>query len=58
MHAEAQITPLVLTFPPEVIERAAAYAKDHSMVFSSRSQLTLLALGMTSRELADVVKSF
>jgi hypothetical protein len=31
MHAEAQITPLVLTFPPEVIERVAAYAKDHSM---------------------------
>jgi hypothetical protein len=27
------------------------------MVFSSRSQLTLLALGMTSRELADIVKS-
>jgi hypothetical protein len=24
MHAEARITPLVLTFPPEVIERAAA----------------------------------
>ena len=31
MRAEAQIAPIVLTFPPEVIERAAAYAKDHSM---------------------------
>jgi hypothetical protein len=31
MHAEAQIAPIVLTFPPEVIERVAAYAKNHSM---------------------------
>ena len=31
MHAEAQVTPIFLTFPPRVIERAAAYAKDHSM---------------------------
>ena len=29
MRAEAQIAPIVLTFPPEVIERVAAYAKDH-----------------------------
>jgi hypothetical protein len=27
------------------------------MVFSSKLQVTLLALGMTSRELADIVKS-
>jgi hypothetical protein len=32
--------------------------KQSLMVFSSRLQLTLLALGMTSRELADIVKSF
>ena len=31
MRAEAQIAPIVLTFPPEVIERVAASAKDHSM---------------------------
>jgi hypothetical protein len=31
MRAEAQIAPIVLTFPPEVIERVAAYAKDHSV---------------------------
>jgi hypothetical protein len=33
-------------------------SKQSLMVFSSRLQLTLLALGMTSRDLADVVKSF
>jgi hypothetical protein len=32
--------------------------KQSLMVFSSRLQPTLLALGMTSRELADIVKSF
>ena len=31
MHAEAQIAPIVLTLPPEVIERVAAYTKDHSI---------------------------
>jgi hypothetical protein len=31
MRAEAQIAPIVLTFPPEVIERVAVYAKDHSV---------------------------
>jgi hypothetical protein len=31
--------------------------KQSLMVFSSKLQLTLLALGMTSRELADIVKS-
>jgi hypothetical protein len=30
--------------------------KQSLMVFSSRLQLTLLALGMTSRELADIVR--
>jgi hypothetical protein len=32
--------------------------KQSLMVFISRLQLTLLALGMTSRELAGIVKSF
>ena len=32
--------------------------KQSLMVFSSRLQLTLRALGMTSRELAGIVKSF
>ena len=31
MHAEAQVTPIVLTFPPEVIERVVAYTKDRSV---------------------------
>ena len=33
-------------------------SKQSLMGFRSRLQLTLLALGMTSRELADIVKSF
>jgi hypothetical protein len=31
MHIEAQITPMVLTFPPEVVESVEAYAKTHSL---------------------------
>jgi hypothetical protein len=31
MHAEAQVTPIFLMFPPRVIERAAAYTRDHSL---------------------------
>jgi hypothetical protein len=31
MHAEAQITPIFLTFPPEVVESVEAYAKEHSL---------------------------
>jgi hypothetical protein len=31
MRAEAQIAPIVFTFPQEVIERVVAYAKDHSV---------------------------
>jgi hypothetical protein len=33
-------------------------SKQSLMVFSSRLQLTLLAFGMTSGELADIVTSF
>jgi len=33
-------------------------SKQSLMGFSSTLQLTLLALGMTSRELSDIVKSF
>jgi hypothetical protein len=33
-------------------------SKQSLMVFSSKLQLTLLALGMTSGELADIVTSF
>jgi len=31
MHAEAQITPIFLTFPPEVVESVGAYTRDHSL---------------------------
>ena len=31
MHAEAQITPIFLTFPAEVIESVEAYAKENSL---------------------------
>src|SRR4029077_11010252 len=31
MHAEAQVTPIFLTFPPKVIESVRAYAKEHSL---------------------------
>jgi hypothetical protein len=31
MNAEAQITPIFLTLPPEVIESVGTYAKEHSL---------------------------
>jgi hypothetical protein len=31
MHAEAQITPIFLTFPPEVVESVEAYTREHSL---------------------------
>ena len=31
MHAEARIAPIVLTFPPEVIESVVAYTNDRSV---------------------------
>ena len=31
MHAEAQVTPIFLTFPPRVIESVRSYAKEHSL---------------------------
>jgi hypothetical protein len=31
MHAEAQVTPIFLTFLPRVIESVRAYAKEHSL---------------------------
>ena len=45
MHAEAQITPIFLTFPPEVIERVAAYTRDHSV-----EPPTLIPLAIKAQE--------
>jgi hypothetical protein len=45
MHAEAQIAPIFLTFPPEVIERVAAYTRDHSV-----EPATLIPLAIKAQE--------
>jgi len=45
MHAEAQIVPIFLTFPPEVIERVAAYTRDHSV-----EPPTLIPLAIKAQE--------
>ena len=45
MHAEAQVTPIFLTFPPEVIERVAAYTRDHSV-----EPATLIPLAIKAQE--------
>ena len=45
MRAEAQIAPIVLTFPPEVIERVAAYTRDHSV-----EPPTLIPLAIKAQE--------
>jgi hypothetical protein len=45
MHAEAQVTPIFLTFPPEVFERVAAYTRDHSV-----EPATLIPLAIKAQE--------
>jgi hypothetical protein len=45
MHAEAQITPIFLTFPPEVIESVVAYTKDRSV-----EPATLIPLAIKAQE--------
>jgi hypothetical protein len=45
MHAEAQVAPIVLTFPPEVIESVVAYAKDRSV-----EPATLIPLAIKAQE--------
>ena len=45
MHAEAQIAPLVLTFPAEVIESIEAYTKEHSL-----EPATLIPLAIKAQE--------
>jgi hypothetical protein len=45
MHAEAQVAPIVLTFPREVIESVVAYTKDHSM-----EPATLIPLAIKAQE--------
>ena len=45
MHAEAQIAPIVLTFPAEVIESIEAYAKEHSL-----EPATLIPLAIKAQE--------
>ena len=47
MHAEAQITPIVLTFPPEVIESVVAYTKDRSV-----EPATLIPLAIKPRNIS------
>jgi hypothetical protein len=44
MHAEAQITPIVLTFPPEVIDSLETYTKDHSLEPATLICLAIKAL--------------
>ena len=45
MHAEAQVAPIVLTFPPEVIESVVAYAKERSV-----EPATLIPLAIEAQE--------
>jgi hypothetical protein len=45
MHAEAQITPIYLTFPPEVLESVEAYAREHSL-----EPATLIPLAIKAQE--------
>ena len=45
MHAEAQVTPIVLTFPLEVIESVVAYTKDRSV-----EPATLIPLAIKAQE--------
>src|ERR1700730_6428361 len=45
MHAEAQITPVYLTFPPEVLESVEAYAREHSL-----EPATLIPLAIKAQE--------
>ena len=45
MHAEAQVAPIVLTFPPEVIESVVAYTKDRSV-----EPATLIPLAIKAQE--------
>ena len=45
MHAEAQVAPIVLTLPPEVIESVVAYTKDHSV-----EPATLIPLAIKAQE--------
>src|SRR6202035_3415556 len=44
MHAEAQVAPIVLTLPPEVVERVVAYTKDRSMEPATLIPLAIEAL--------------
>src|ERR1700692_920279 len=44
MHAEAQVAPIVLTLPPEVVERVVAYTKDRSMEPATLIPLSMKAL--------------
>ena len=45
MHAEAQITPIYLTFPPEVLESVEVYAREHSL-----EPATLIPLAIKAQE--------
>ena len=45
MHAEAQVAPIVLTIPPEVIESVVAYTKDRSV-----EPTTLIPLAIKAQE--------
>jgi hypothetical protein len=44
MHAEAQIAPIVLALPPEVIESVEAYTKEHSLEPATLIPLAIKAL--------------
>ena len=45
MHAEAQVAPILLTFPPEVIESVVAYTKNRSL-----EPATLIPLAIKAQE--------
>jgi hypothetical protein len=44
MHAEAQITPIFLTFPPEVVESVEAYTREHSLESATIIPLAIKAM--------------
>src|SRR5260370_40565729 len=53
MHSEAQVAPIVLTFPPEVIESVVAYTKDHSVQAATLIPLTIKAQENQSEKFSE-----
>jgi hypothetical protein len=53
MHAEAQVTPIFLTFPSRVIESVRAYAKEHSLEPGTLIPLAIKALAHQADEFSE-----